>query len=41
MVVAYSHLKMLPMSILDIYRVFEHNHMLFTGIWWQPYAVMA
>ncbi len=41
MVVAYSHLKLLPASILDIYRVFEHIHMLFIGIWYRPYAVMA
>ncbi len=41
MVVAYSHLKLLPTSILNIYRVFEHINILFIGIWWQPYAVMA
>ncbi len=41
MVVAYSHLKLFPTSILNIYRVFEHIHMLFIGIGWQPYAVMA
>ncbi len=41
MVVAYSHLKLLPTSILNIYKVFEHIHMLFIGIWWQPYTVMA
>ncbi len=39
--VAYSHLKLLPTSILNIYRVFEHIHMLFIGIWRQPYTVMA
>jgi hypothetical protein len=41
MVVAYSHLKLLSASILNIYRVFEHIHMLFISIWWQPYTVMA
>ncbi len=41
MVVAYSHLKLLLTSILNIYRVFEHINMLFIVIWWQPYAVMA
>ncbi len=41
MVVAYSHLKLLPTSILKIYRVFEHIHMLSICIWWQPYTVMA
>jgi hypothetical protein len=29
---ADSHLKMLPASILDIYKVFEHIDMLFIGI---------
>jgi hypothetical protein len=33
MVVADSHLKLLPISILNIYRVFEHIHMLSIGIW--------
>jgi hypothetical protein len=28
MVEADSHLKLLPASILDIYKVFEHIHML-------------
>jgi hypothetical protein len=41
MVVAYSHLRLLPTTILNIYRVFEHIYMLFIGIWWQPYTVMA
>jgi hypothetical protein len=32
MVEADSHLKLLPTSILDIYKVFEHIDMLFTVI---------
>jgi hypothetical protein len=33
MVEAYNHLKLLPVSILDIYNVFEHIDMLSMGIW--------
>jgi hypothetical protein len=33
MVEADGHLKLLPTSILDIYKVFEHIDMLFIGIW--------
>jgi hypothetical protein len=33
MVEAGSHLKLLPASILDIYKVFEHIDMLSMGIW--------
>ena len=33
MVEGDSHLKLLPVSILDIYKVFEHFDMLFMGIW--------
>ncbi len=33
MVEADSHLKLLPTSILDIYKVFEHIDMLSMGIW--------
>ncbi len=40
MVEADSHLKLLPTSILDIYKVFEHNDMLSIGIWKQPYTVI-
>ncbi len=32
MVEADSHLKPLPVSILDIYKVFEYIDMLFIGI---------
>jgi hypothetical protein len=32
MVEADSHLKLLPASTLDIYKVFEHIHMLSIGI---------
>jgi hypothetical protein len=35
-----SHLKLLPTSILDIYKVFEHFDMLSMGIWYQPYTVL-
>jgi hypothetical protein len=40
MVEADSHLKLLPTSILDIYKVFEHIDMLSTGIQYQPYTVL-
>ena len=32
MVQAYSHMKVLPTSILDIYKVFEHIDMQSIGI---------
>ena len=34
MVEADSHLKLLPASILDIYRVFDHIDMLPMGTCW-------
>ena len=40
MVEADSHLKLLPTSILGIYKVFEHIDMLSIGIWKQPYTVI-
>ncbi len=40
MVGADSHLKLLPTSILDIYKVFEHIDMQFMGIQYQPYTVI-
>ncbi len=40
MVEADSHLKLLPTSILDIYKVFEHIDMLSIGIQYQPYTVI-
>jgi hypothetical protein len=40
MVKANSHLKLLPTSILDIYKVIEHIDMLSIGIWLQPYKVI-
>ena len=40
MVEADSHLKLLPLSILDIYKVFEHIDMLSIGIRKQPYTVI-
>jgi hypothetical protein len=33
MVEADSHIKLLPTSILDIYKVFGHIDMLSIGIW--------
>jgi hypothetical protein len=38
MVEADSNLKLLPTSILDIYKVFEHIDMLSIGIQHQPYT---
>jgi hypothetical protein len=40
MVEADSHLKLLPTSILDIYKVFEHVDMLSMGIQYQPCTVI-
>ncbi len=39
MVEADSHLKLLPTSILDLYKIFEHIDMLSIGIQYQPYKV--
>jgi hypothetical protein len=40
MVEADSHLKLLPTSILDMYKVIEHIDMLSMGIQYQPYTVI-
>ncbi len=40
MVEADSHLKLLPTSILDIDKIFQHIDMLSIGIWQQPYTVI-
>jgi hypothetical protein len=40
MVEVDSHLKLLPPSILAIYKVFEHIDMLSIIIWQQPYTVI-
>jgi hypothetical protein len=40
MVEADSHLKLLPTSILDIYKVIEHIDMLSMGIKYHPYTVI-
>ncbi len=40
MVEADSHLKLLPASILDIYKVLEHIGMLFMGIHYQRETVI-
>jgi hypothetical protein len=40
MVEADSNLKLLPTSILDIYKEIEHIDMLSMGIQYQPYTVI-
>jgi hypothetical protein len=40
MVEADSHLKLLPASVLEMYKVFEHIDMMSIGIWPQPYTVI-
>ena len=40
MVEADSHLKLIPTSILHIYKVFEHPDMLSIGIQQQPNTVL-
>ena len=40
MVEADSHLKLIPTSILHIYKVFEHLDMLSIGIQQQPNTVL-
>jgi hypothetical protein len=40
MVEADSHLKLLPTSVLNICKVFEHIDMLFIGIQYQPHTVL-
>jgi hypothetical protein len=40
MVDAHSHLKLLPVSILNMYKVVEHIDMLSIGIKYQPYTVI-
>jgi hypothetical protein len=40
MVEADIHLKLLPTSVSDIYKVFEHIDMLTIGIQYQPYTVI-
>ena len=39
MVEADSHLKLLPASILDIFKVFGHVDMLSIGIWYSKWAL--
>ena len=39
MVEADSHLRLLPTSIWDIYKVFEHIDMLSIDVWLKPYTV--
>jgi hypothetical protein len=40
MVEADSHLKLLPQTILDIYKMIEHIDLLSIGIQYQPYTVI-
>ena len=40
MVEADSHLKLLPTSILDMYKVFDHIDRLSISIQQQPYTVI-
>jgi hypothetical protein len=40
MVEASILFKLLPASILDIYKVFEHIYIMFIGIREQPYSVI-
>jgi hypothetical protein len=40
MVEADIPLKLLPTSVLDVYKVFEHIDMLTIGIQYQPYTVI-
>ncbi len=41
MVEADIHLKLLPTSILHIYKVFEHIDILSMGIQYHPYTVIS
>jgi hypothetical protein len=40
MIEADGHPKLLPTSMLNIYKVFEHIDMLSIGIWEQSYTVI-
>ncbi len=40
MVEAVNHHWLHPTSILDVYKVIEHLHMLWMGIWVHPYTVI-
>jgi hypothetical protein len=40
MVEADRHLKLLPASIFDMNKMFDHIDMLSIGIWYQPYTVI-
>ncbi len=40
MVEAHIHLKLVSISILHIYKVFEYIDMLSIGIWQQPYTAI-
>ena len=40
MVEAVNHHLLHPTSILDVYKVFKHLHMLWMGIWVHPYMVI-
>ncbi len=38
--VVVSWSRLLPTSILDVYKVFEHLEMLWMGIWVHTYAIL-
>ncbi len=40
MVEAVNHHWLHPLSLLDVYKGFEHYHMLWMGIWVHPYTVI-
>jgi len=40
MVEADGHLKLLPASISDMYKVFEHIDMLSMSLHYQPYTII-
>jgi hypothetical protein len=40
MVEAVNHHLLHSTSILDVYKVFKHLHMLWMGIWVHPYTVI-
>ena len=36
---ALNHLTLYLTSILDVYKVFKHLHMMWMGVWVQPYII--
>ncbi len=41
MVEAVNHHLLHPTSVLDVWRVFKHLHMLWMDIWVHPYLVLS